>query len=478
MRERAGRKRAGRKEQITKNSLGAVVLLLTGLWAWSAGLFGPYQFDDFVTPLNDPASQSLPAWRQHLPVTLRPLTKLSYAAEAEAGLSREPAPRRAASILLHAATAGLLLLLLVRLAPQSAPRAAPLGAALLAALWFLHPVHADNVLLLSGRSAVLSGLFLLASLLALERARPWLTGLLFVLACLSRETALAGLLPLLVLAASRPGASLRSTLREGLPSLLGGALVLVWILTTPRYLHLAEFSFLGRPFWSSLAAQVGAVPVGLGLLFNPAALSIDYGIPLPTRISDPGFLLGVALYAAAAVGVLVFLRRSRAGAVGLALWLAALLPTQSVVPKLDALTNRPLALALAGLLLASTPVLAGGIRQLRSARDRAVPGGLRRALLTTPSLVTACCATAILMLLATANVERGQLFQSELGLWQDAANKSRSNPRPHLQYALLLHDAGKSTEARQVLSEARRIDPFSSDIALFSRLYGDDEVVP
>jgi hypothetical protein len=371
-----------------------------------------------------------------------------------------------------------LFLLLVRLAPQSAPWSAPLGAAVLAALWFLHPVHADSVLLLSGRSAVLSGLFLLASLLALERARPWLAGLLLVLACLSRETALAGLLPLLVLAASRPGASLRSTLHATLPSLLGGALVLAWILTTPRYLQLAEYSFLGRPFWSSLASQVGAVPVGLGLLFNPAALSIDYGIPLPTRISDPGFLLGAALYAAAAAGVLVFLCRSRAAAVGLALWLAALLPTQSVVPKLDALTNRPLALALAGLLIAATPLvarlLAWTMRSLNNDSRRletaAAQEGLR--------LAGAGCALLLVSLLTTSTAARAQLFESDLALWQDAAAKSTVNARPHLQYALLLLRAGEEVEAGSVLDAAQRIDPFSTQIAVLSRIHPAAEVFP
>jgi hypothetical protein len=53
-----------------------VLLLGVGLWAWSAGLDGPYLFDDFVTPLDDPASQSFAAWRQNLPVTLRPLETL------------------------------------------------------------------------------------------------------------------------------------------------------------------------------------------------------------------------------------------------------------------------------------------------------------------------------------------------------------------------------------------------------------------
>src|SRR5688572_19525963 len=76
----------------------AILLLFAGIWAWSAGLSGPYHFDDYVTPLNDPASQSLKAFGEYLPITLRPVTKFSYALEAEAGWTAEPAPRRVASI--------------------------------------------------------------------------------------------------------------------------------------------------------------------------------------------------------------------------------------------------------------------------------------------------------------------------------------------------------------------------------------------
>lgn len=444
------------------------------MWAWSAALNGPYHFDDYVTPLGDPASRSLMAWGQHLTVTLRPVAKLSYALEAATGWSDEPGPRRAVSIALHGMAAALFLVLTHRLSPGTTP----LGAAFLAALWFIHPVHADSVLMLSGRPAVLSGLFLLAALLSLERARPWLAASLFMLACLSRETALAGLLPLAVLAVSRPGATFRSSLRELAPALLGGALVVAWILTTPRYLHLAEFSFLGRPFWGSLAAQIGAVPVGLGLLINPSALSIDYGIPLPPRWTEPLFMLGAVCYLVAGAGAVLLLRRSRAAAVGLAIWLAALLPTQSVVPKLDALTNRPLSLALLGLLLAASPVLAVAIRRFRASRTGPAGGNRRDLRNAAPPLAAAYCALALLLLLTTATLDRGQLFRSELSLWRDAARKSRTNARPHLQYALLLHNAGQFAEARDALSVARRIDPFSSDIALFSRLQRHDEVVP
>lgn len=458
-------------------ALGAALVLMAGLSAWSTGLDGPYLFDDVVTPLGDPASQSMEAWKTNLPQTLRPVTKLTYAIEAEAGMTDRPDLRRAVSLVLFVLAAVLLCLLLSRLEPG----VAPYGAALLAAAWFLHPVQADSVLLVSGRTALLSAVFLLAALLALERSRPWLSAALFVLACLSRETALAGLLPLAVITASRPGVSLRSGLRQFAPILAGAALVACWMLTTPRYLQLAEFSLLGRPFWLSFISQVGAVPAGLELLFRPAQLSIDYGIPLPAKASDPQFLLGLGLYLAAAIGVVWLLRRSRVAAVGLALWLAALLPTQSVIPKLDALTNRPLSLALAGLLLAAAPLLATALFRLRQGRGESDAPGARQAdrggIFTAGlGVATGIGALALLVSLSTATGQRAALFQSELNLWQDAAAKSSTNARPHMQYAALLLWKGDVGKARGALASARAIDPFSSAIDAMARAYQIDEV--
>lgn len=435
----------------------AACVLSLGLWAWTAGFDGPFHFDDRVTPLGDPASQSMSAWQEHLAVTLRPLTKLSYALEAEAGLAAEPAPRRSVSIIVLAISAGLLFLLISHLTPGLST----LGAFLPASAWFLHPVHADTVLMLSGRSAVLSTAFLLAALLALDRSRQWWAALLFLLACLSRETALAGLLPLVVLAATQPKECPRAVLRALIPLLAATVLIVLWLLTTPRYLDLAEYSFLGRPFQESFIAQVGALPVGLKLLFDTAALSIDYGIALPENAGDLLFLLGLALYVAAAAGVMFFWRRSRAASVGLALWIAALLPTQSFIPKLDALSNRPLSLALAGLLLAAAPMVAGLSNRLRSETRGLVFTGSRLALMA--------CSAAVLLALAQVTIGRAGLFESELLLWQDAASKSTSNARPHLQYALLLLKEDRESEAREALLMAQQIDPFSARIEALLR---------
>jgi hypothetical protein len=448
---------------------GLIALLATGLWAWSRGVTGPYHFDDYATPIGDPASQSLSAWRQHLPVTLRPLTKLTYALEADAGSSEAPGARRVVSIVLHSVSAGLLMLLIRRFAPGTAP----LGAAFLAATWFVHPVHADSILLVSGRTAALSNLFLIAALLALDRSRQWLSALLFALACLSRETALVALLPLAVLVTGRHRGRGPVILRELAPLLATGALVLCWILTTPRYLQLAEFSMLGRPFWSSVTKQVGAVPIGLGLLFHPAALSIDYGIPLPVKVTEPFFLLGLLLYLAAATGIFMLHRRAPAVAVGLALWLAALLPTQSVVPKLDALSNRPLSLALAGLLVAAAPLVGAALSR---GRDTLGASASREGRRRWPRVAASSVAIALFASLVVQTSHRGKLFQSPLKLWQDAAAKSRVNERPHMQYAVLLLEEGRYREAREALSTAQRINPFSSQIATMSRLFQSREV--
>jgi hypothetical protein len=439
---------------VGRATLGATVLVIA-IVAWSSGLKGPYLFDDHATPVSDPASQSLSAWGEHLRATLRPVTKITYAAEAEFGLAETPAVRRAISLGLHAVTAALLWMLILRLVPS----ATPIGAAALTAIWFIHPVHADGVLFISGRTIVLSNALVTGSLLALATSHRWAAAVLFGLACLARETALAALLPLGVLVAVRHRGSWRDAFRELAPTLAAAALALAWIATTPRYAALAEYSMLGRPVWLSFIRQVSAVPVGFGLLFAPASLSIDYGIPLATRAGHPLFILGVLMYLAAAAGVVFFIRRRPIVSIGLALWLAALLPTQSFVPKLDALANRPLSLALAGLLLVVAPWLGAAVGRVRWR-----------------ALASVAAAAALFTALAIQTTRRATLFESPLDLWQDAAAKSRVNERPHVNYALLLRQDGRNSEALEELAIAARIDPFSSQIDQMLRLFRSQEV--
>ena len=397
---------------------------------WSVGAPGGYHFDDAITPVSDPASQSLTAFVHHLPDTLRPATKLTYAVEASLGLDATPPARRLVTIAIHALAAALLCLLVAALAPALSP----LACVALALLWSLHPVHAESVLAIAGRTEALSSCCVLGALLAHRRDRIWLAAVLLAVAGLARETAIAAIVPVVVLELTRAG-DVRTHVRRLVPAAAAIALVAVWFVATPRVRELAAYSFGERPFGDSVARQLAAVPLGLSLYVRTWALTLDHGEALPAVLAIAGGLL----YAGAATAIIAY-RRSAPIALGAALWLAAIVPTQSLVPKLDALAERPLSLALAGIVIA---LAAAAVRWPRVVVRSAIP---------------------IVIALSVATILRGRTYRSDLLLWADAAAKSETNARPAMNHAYFLHQAGRDEEALQELERAHAIDPADVEI--------------
>lgn len=423
---------------------GLIALLAFGVWV--ARISGPYHFDDWVTPVSDPASQSLSAFGENIGRTLRPLSKLSFAIEGSLGWGDEPAARRAVSVLIHAITSGLVFLLAARLCAGIWP------AAVAAALFAVNAIHAESVWALAGRGAALGLMFLVAALLAQLRRRRWLAAGLFLAACLCRETSVLGALPLAALELSRRDGT--SWLRRLEPVATIVLLVIAFVVQNARYRELIDYSSRGRPFAWSVAGQVEAIPYGLGLYVRPGALSIDHGERLAHSFAAPLFWVGVvALLSLGGLLVWACLRKRGLVAVGAALVLAALLPTQTLVAKLDPLTERPFAAALAGVVLLVAVVAR---RAFRHARVRRIALGV----------------AALLGLLALdATLARGTLYASDVALWRDAAGKSVTNARPHYNLALALLEEGRTEEARMALQRAREIDPFDSEMrALAARL--------
>ncbi len=329
--------------------------------------------------------------------------------------------RRAVSVVIHAVGAVLLALLLAHIADDT-------RWGLLALVWALHPVHAEAMLAVSGRSAALSTGLVLAALFAQLRARPLLAALLLLAAALARETAIAAALPLVALAAAASDRAARGSRRSGpWPPLLATLAAALWVVSVPRYRELAEFSFLGRPWAESVVAQVAAIPQGLALYLRTDLLSADHGTALPVTIASPGFWLGVGCLAAVSAGTLLAVR-------------AAIVPTQTLVPKLDPLTERPLGLALAGIVIAAVCPLVAASCAIRA-----------RTVLAAGS--------ALVIFFATATVARGRLYASDVALWADAAHKSVTNPRPHVNLGVALVAAGRSAAARDAFRAALRIDP-------------------
>jgi tetratricopeptide (TPR) repeat protein len=397
--------------------LSVIALVLVAL-AWQPALRAPYQYDDYVTPLKDPASQSISAWWNALPETLRPLTKLSFALESSLGASSAPARRGLNAALFTGCVAALALL------------AQPAGLTLslaLATLWAVHPVHAETIIALAGRSVLLSLLCMLASALALSRGRSSWAIALALAAVLARETALPWLVACAFLVDRRLALA---------SSLLGSALVL----SSARMRALLLFSWSDPSAWNRLGLQWAALPKGtLMLLVEPSAFTVDIEFnPLGLQRAFL-LLLALTMYALA-----VWLAWRGDGLLRLAalLWLSAVVPLHSVVPKLDPLTARSFSASSAALALL-----------------------LACALARTPTyrVVLPACAAAIAFLVFLTR-ERAALYLDPIALWRDAAVHSQQTTRPLVNLGTLLAQNGQLQEARAALEQALRRNPNGTDI--------------
>ena len=410
-------------------------LLAATLLAYLNALPAAFQFDDYNIIVDNPNVHSLAAWWQQV-FTLRPLLKLGYALNWSSGFGAFGF--HAVNLLLHLANVALLWRLSAHFPRpagwnQEQSRHARL---LLLLLFALHPIQSESVTYISGRSMSQMALFSLAGLLCwLEAAadtRPWrwrgVALLCFTAAVLSKEVALV--VPLLL-----PLFSMRGARRDALwlVAFLISAVLLLFLVFGYRRLLTEP---LARDLGVNLASELNAVFYLLGQLLQPQALNIDPDLP---ELHGYSPLLGMqAALLSAALALAWWQRRQRPWLIfGLAWFLLLLLPTHSLIPRLDLASERHLYLAAIGVYWLVAVALAG----LLSARRRA----------------------ALLILLALAGMSftaaRNVAYQNELSLWQATVTQSPGKARAwnNLGYAYRL--AGRLPEARTAFNEALRHDP-------------------
>lgn len=410
-------------------SLLVVVGLLAVALAWLPAAGAPYQYDDYVTPVKDPASQSLTGFVRSVPGTLRPLTKLTFAVESSLGV-RDATGRRALNGVLFVISAALLAQL-ARLSGLGSK-----AALAIATLWACHPVHAELVVALAGRSVLLALCLMLASAMFLVRKRTGPALVCAVLALLARETAW----PWLVVCAglsTGPRGRTRILAVVALTTALGGMLVL-----SSRLRELLAFSYQDPSALNRLGLQWAALPRGLLLwLFEPGAFAVDIEFA-PRGWLRFGYVLGaLALYGLA--GWLALRRgASRAERVAALLWLCLVVPLHSVVPKLDPLTARDVSASSAAIVVLLSPALARGLAAKKWA-----------------PIAFWLSVSALLVGLVSLSHERAKLYLDPIALWSDAAARSRQKTRPLINLGTLLAQNGRLSEARRALVEANRRNP-------------------
>lgn len=251
----------------------------------------------------------------------RPVTSVTYALEKQL-YADHARGYHAHNLALHAGNSALLYSLLARVAALS-PYALPV-----ALIFAAHPVHAESIAPITGRTDPLGFLFVLLAAHALLRGRRALAALAFALALGSKESSVA-LAPLLALVPLARGGTRRECAVVGLAGVALGAAFLAFKI---RVLGIVppEDAYTGQGDIGQRALTfVAALAQYLGLLIWPGELTIVRPFPLVGSMLDARLLSGIGLLVVLAAFVA---SKSKPLAIAAVLFLLPLLPASNLVP--------------------------------------------------------------------------------------------------------------------------------------------------
>ncbi len=423
-------------------------LALAVLAAYANALGGVFQFDDYNVIVDAASVHSFGAWWQSMP-GIRPLLKLSYAVNW--AINERAVGFIAVNLVVHGVNTLLVFHLLRRLVSRLGVDAerAPSTSFIAALIFALHPAQTEAVTYISGRSVSLMALFALASVWAWLRAddgvrsAAWrfASSVLFAAALAVKEN--AWILPLVVLLceALRKDFGWRGVLARCAwhgATLFG---FVVSVLLIPAYRRLLDASLQTRSLAENLLTQVNGVFYLVTRPLLGLAVNIDPDLPV-YRDSTPE-LAAKAMALAGVLAVALWQWRRPEGSRWLAfsiLWFAVwLIPTNSVLPRLDVANDRQLYLALVGPALISAMLLA----RLHAQRPWVGAVGI----------------VLLLLMLASTTIARNRDYRSEVALWEHTSEASPRKPRVWNNLGYARQQAGDPQGAKGAYRQALLLDP-------------------
>lgn len=395
------------------------------------------------------------AWTSSQGANWFPLTRLSWQLDAEL-MGLDPAGFHATSLVLHVATALLLLWGLWRLSGQL------WASAFVAAVFALHPLHVESVAWVSARKDVLSGLCFAVALLLHERVARgphpgrWRAALFAAMALGLLAKPMLVTLPCVLLlldywplgrlgdAGRFDAARVRRAVVEKLPLFAlaaAASVVTLWAQREGGALQgLAHYPF---------GMRVEAALDGLLRYLAKSALPVDLAVFYPhPRGSVP--LWRAALGLALLLGTTAVAWRVRRSApqllVGWLWFVGMLVPVSGLVQVGQAaLADRYTYLPLIGLAIA----LAWSVRAGLAGLPRARP-------------VVAILAVSVLCALGVASAAQVRTWRDGESLFRHALRVTRSNGVAHTNLALVLARDGRLAEAETHLDAAVELSPGSA----------------
>jgi len=425
----------------------AVLTLLLGiaLLLYANTVQNQFVFDDELTFRRNPAIRGL----DRLPELLgsrtrgyRPVRYLSFAVD-HAISGDDPWAYHVSNALYHGVTAGLVFLVLRRLAGGDG-RVALAGAL----IFVCHPVHTESVAYISGRRDLLTTLFFLLALLAYLRHREdgrtrWLALSLgsFGLALGSKEMAVT--LPAIV--ALHDLLLDREAFRRRLPLYAAGlavaAAAAIWAVTSGAS---------NQKGWHGGSAAANFLTVArihahyLSLLAFPRTLLADYSaqaFPASRSLLDPPATLAAVAALAALSGLAVLWRRGAPlVAFGIAWFLVTLLPVSHIVPFHEIAAEHYLYLPSVGFCL-----IAGlGVERLRAAAGARVAYALL---------------AVVLVALSARTIIRNRDWRDSETLWAKTVETAPRCARARFNLGVIRAGQGRLDAALVHLREAVAIQP-------------------
>lgn len=430
-----------------------LIILATSI-AYLNSFWGVFQFDDYNVIVYNRTVHSWHAWISDLRDGIRPLLKFSYMLNWTSGMGLFGF--HLTNTFIHLANAIMFYFLSLKIISsymiiEHRDKIAALFASLLFAL---HPVQTEAVTYISGRSVSLMAMFYLISILFYLRGSIYknrsvrvilvyvLSPMFFVFAVLAKETAVTLPFALSLIEKTcqyrkRWGAILR---KQAVHYLSFIAMMLV-LIAHPRHGSLLEYSFDIRSMSDNILTQINAISYLISRLFVLNGMNIDPDLPVITAWS-PELLIKTFLLVILFVGGIIAFRIRPVCGFGILWFFLHLIPTNSIVPRLDVANDRQLYLASFGIYTA-------------------IVVEARMFLHSTKRTVIRWYAAAVMIpvLIGSFTIARNHSYRSEIALWEDAAEKSPRKARVYnnLGYAYFL--AGRFGDAEKAYLTALSIKP-------------------
>jgi tetratricopeptide (TPR) repeat protein len=442
---------------------GAIFLIVLAAIVCAPSVTNGFAYDDLPIIRDNPrVHQLLAPWTYatqsywppaHGGLLYRPIVVWLFAAEWAIG-GGSPLPFHLANVLLNIATVLAVYFLARRIVP-------PAWACVGAAIFAVHPVHAEAVGNIVGQAELVMGLAATLSVALYIRARQ--TGtlgpgsrlvitLLAVVAALAKEQgfvvpALLGLAELTI--AGRHRRDWRELAALGV--LIGAALSALLAARTVVLHGLGggapAAAIRGLDAGDRALTMLATVPSLFRLMVWPAHLRADYSPPefaAATQLG-PAHLVGLVLLATTAAGAWLIWREGERGAVfGLGWTALALLPVSNLLfPTGVLIAERTLYLPSVGVAIA----LASGVRLLA---QRLAPHPRFR-------LTLASLGALLLLAGAVHSAARQRSWRDGATLFPQMIRDSPRGYRAHLAYARFLAEHGKPVDAEAELRVAAEL---------------------